>query len=367
MSSKNGSSSLNGTKMSVPFSDHVPLSSLDKVIPLSVVLGVLFLVSVIGNALVCIVIIKRKDMRGVTNLLLFNMALSDLLSTVFFVPWAIAKEISPISWPLGDFMCRAPPVIASVSVSVSVYSMLALAVERYQAVVSPFNFRASRDSHRRAFLLMIGIWLVGCAIATPQAVVITTLEIPPVTYCLEDWSGSGGEEGSRAYIVVIFVVLFAIPLVVICGSYSVIMRKLWQPDNFMAAQSKSQDTRFEEQGSPNKLKIHGANMKRKTTYMLITVIVVFMICMLPFQILVLVAHFRLDLVLSEAFSISAKVAVVLATCSMASNPFIYSFFSEKFRRAFADVFKCRCDDEGQLESTQRKSSIVLLSSTTLPT
>ena len=73
-------------------------------------------------------------MRGVTNLLLFNMALSDLLSTVFFVPWAIAKEISPISWPLGDFMCRAPPVIASVSVSVSVYSMLALAVERYLSI-----------------------------------------------------------------------------------------------------------------------------------------------------------------------------------------------------------------------------------------
>ena len=52
MSSKNGSSSLNGTKMSVPFSDHVPLSSLDKVIPLSVVLGVLFLVSVIGKPFV---------------------------------------------------------------------------------------------------------------------------------------------------------------------------------------------------------------------------------------------------------------------------------------------------------------------------
>ena len=52
MSSKNGSSLLNGTKMSVPFSDSVPLSSLDKVIPLSVVLGALFLVSLIGKPFV---------------------------------------------------------------------------------------------------------------------------------------------------------------------------------------------------------------------------------------------------------------------------------------------------------------------------
>ena len=52
MSSKNGSSLLNGTKMSVPFSDNVPLSSLDKVIPLFVVLGVLFLVFLIGKPFV---------------------------------------------------------------------------------------------------------------------------------------------------------------------------------------------------------------------------------------------------------------------------------------------------------------------------
>lgn len=69
-------------------------------------------------------------MRSVTNLLLFNMALSDFISTVFFVPSALAVEISPNSWPLGDFMCRAPPVIGTVSVSVSIYSMVALAVER---------------------------------------------------------------------------------------------------------------------------------------------------------------------------------------------------------------------------------------------
>lgn len=84
----------------------------------------------VGNALVCFVVFKKKDMRSVTNLLLFNMALSDFMSTLFFVPSALAVEISPYSWPLGDFMCRAPPVIGTVSVSVSIYSMVALAVER---------------------------------------------------------------------------------------------------------------------------------------------------------------------------------------------------------------------------------------------
>lgn len=364
-------SDFNDSKLSTPFvrgvAVKVPLAPLGKVTAFSVVYGVLFLASIIGNALVCFVVFKRKDMRSVTNLLLFNMALSDFISTVFFVPSALAVEISPNSWPLGDFMCRAPPVIGTVSVSVSIYSMVALAVERYQAVVSPFNFRASRDSHKRAFLLLIGIWLVSCAIATPQALVLTTVDIPPVTLCFEDWTRiSGGEAGNRVYTSVTFGVLFVIPLLVICVCYSVIFRKLWHPNNALAGQNRSRDADPEEQMSSNKLKIHGANMKRKTTYMLLTVIVVFVICMLPTQLLVLVVQFRQSVLFSEAFLVSTKIAPVLALCSMTCNPFIYSFFSNKFRRAFADVFKCRCEGDSQLESIQRKSSVVLLSSTTMP-
>lgn len=81
-------------------------------------------------------------MRTVTNLFLFNMALSDLLSTVFTIPPMLAIEISPHYWPLGDFMCRATPVINTISVSVSINTMVALALERY----IPAHFRLSSYS-----------------------------------------------------------------------------------------------------------------------------------------------------------------------------------------------------------------------------
>ena len=85
----------------------------------------------LGNALVCIVIIKRKDMRTITNLFLFNMAVSDLLSIVLFVPGLLALEISPYYWPLGEFMCLATRVISTISLAVSIFSMTVLAIERY--------------------------------------------------------------------------------------------------------------------------------------------------------------------------------------------------------------------------------------------
>ena len=209
---------------------------------------------------------------------------------------------------------------------------------------------------------MFAIWLVSSAIAVPQALVVTTTDLPPYRYCTEDWTGYGGERGNRIYTVVAFVVLFAIPIVVICVSYAIIMRKLWQPEHVLTDQ-QAHGTDSQEHAS-HKLTIHGAKNKRKTTYMLLTVIVVFLICMLPFQIMVLVAPFvHAEVLRSDAFFVSTKISSVLAVCSMACNPFIYSFFSEKFRRAFTDVFKCRCEDDNQQAITQ--SSIVLLSSTVL--
>ena len=152
--------------------------------------------------------------------------------------------------------------------------------------------------------------------------------------------------GNRVYTVVAFVVLFAIPIVVICVSYAIIMRNLWQPEHVLTNQ-QARVTENEERGS-HKIRetIYGAKKKRKTTYMLLTVIVVFLICMLPFQIIILINAF-ITVSPSDAFNVAIKMSSVLAACSVACNPFIYSFFSAKYRKAFLDVFKCRCEDDSQ--------------------
>ena len=69
-------------------------------------------------------------MRSVTNLFLLNMAISDILSTIVFIPALLALRISPQYWPLGGFMCRASGLISTISMSVSIYTMVVLALER---------------------------------------------------------------------------------------------------------------------------------------------------------------------------------------------------------------------------------------------
>lgn len=348
--------------------DEVSVSPVEKVAVFSVIYGIIFLVAVVGNGFVCIVITRRKDMRTLTNLFLLNMSISDLLSALFTIPSLMSDQISPNEWPLGGFMCRAVRVISSISVSVSVYTMMVLAVERYQAIVNPFTVRASRKKVRRTVILMVLTWLVSFAIASPQAFVVTIQN----KRCVEDWTGKGGILGNRIYTVVAFILLFVLPILVIGSSYIMIIRTLWQPepslsDDATTARSVRGLSSSNNQPSYNANRayaIRRAKKKSKTTYMLLTVIATFLTCMLPFQVTILLQAFMELPFQTVGFSVFVNFSSVLALCSMACNPFIYSFFSDKFRKAFVDVFRCRCEEDGQQAPT---TSVMLVSSTMLQT
>lgn len=72
-------------------------------------------VSLFGNLLVCYVILKRKRMRISTNLLMANLALSDLLMTVINIPFNIAR-ILLTDWPFGSTLCILVPLVQVTSV-----------------------------------------------------------------------------------------------------------------------------------------------------------------------------------------------------------------------------------------------------------
>ena len=69
----------------------------------------IFLVSLAGNAVIGIIVYKRKTMRKPNNYLIVNMAMSDLLVPIFLIPWEIQKlyiDSWLISGPLGQALCN---------------------------------------------------------------------------------------------------------------------------------------------------------------------------------------------------------------------------------------------------------------------
>ena len=52
-------------------------------VPLTLLYLVIFISGVVGNAAVCLVIVKNKSMHTATNYYLFSLAISDLMILVF--------------------------------------------------------------------------------------------------------------------------------------------------------------------------------------------------------------------------------------------------------------------------------------------
>lgn len=70
------------------------------------IFAIVFLVSVVGNILVCLVIFGTPRMRTTRNFLLVNLAVSDLTVALLCIPFDVALKITEPHWPLGAAMCN---------------------------------------------------------------------------------------------------------------------------------------------------------------------------------------------------------------------------------------------------------------------
>ncbi|KAL8174028.1 UNVERIFIED_CONTAM: Neuropeptide FF receptor 1 [Gekko kuhli] len=97
----------NGTQMGgrhpnstfLPYYQHSPAVAAIFIIAYLIV----FLSCMAGNSLVCMVVMKNQHMRTVTNLFIFNLAISDLLVGIFCVPTTLMDNlITDVSVDKGE-------------------------------------------------------------------------------------------------------------------------------------------------------------------------------------------------------------------------------------------------------------------------
>ncbi|KAL8603530.1 hypothetical protein ACOMHN_052759 [Nucella lapillus] len=66
---------------------------------------VIFTVGVVGNFLVCFVVLRSRHMQSVTNLFIVNLAVADFFVLIFSSPPTVLQTVTE-TWFLGDAMCK---------------------------------------------------------------------------------------------------------------------------------------------------------------------------------------------------------------------------------------------------------------------
>lgn len=107
-------------------------------IVIAVVLVVIMLVCGVGNCLFIASLVRYKQLRNLTNLLITNLAVSDVLVAAVCCPFLLDYYVvKQLSWDHGLLLCAATNYLRTVSLYVSTNALLAIAVDRWVQRADP--------------------------------------------------------------------------------------------------------------------------------------------------------------------------------------------------------------------------------------
>ncbi|XP_048189843.1 neuromedin-U receptor 2 [Perognathus longimembris pacificus] len=300
-------------------------------LPVSAVYALIFLAGVAGNALVCLVIVRHQAMRTPTNYYLFSLAVSDLLVLLLGLPLETYELWHNYPFPLGPAGCWFKTALFETGCFASVLGVAAVSVERYVAVVHPFQ--AKLDSTRRRALRVLGaIWSLSVVCSLPNAGVHGIR--------LQHFPNGSLVPGSATCAVITpmwiynFIVqvtsflFYLLPMVLISILYLLMGLRL-KKDKSLEAEETT-------------VNIHRPSRK-PVTKMLFVLVLVFAVCWTPFHIDRLFFSFVEEWTesLAVAFNLTHVVSGVFFYLSSAVNPIIYNLLSRRFQTAFRNVISCK--------------------------
>lgn len=293
---------------------------------------ILCILGFVGNSLVIITYALYKKTKSMTDVYLLNVAIADLLF-VLALPFLVYNERS--SWSMGPVACK----LLRGSYSVNLYSgMLLLAcisTDRYIAIVQARrSFRLRSLSYSRLICAVIWTFAVLVSIPTfyfyqfyqpthlsPFIMVDDEEEdqtSSPPQYVCELWF----EDRDTALIAKVAIpstqlaVGFFLPLFIMIFCYTSIIVTLMKAKNFQ---------------------------RHKAVRVVLAVVVVFIVCHLPYNLVLLcdtVKMFQLGACsASDAWKTALVVMQSVAYLHCCLNPVLYAFIGVKFRNHFRRIFQ----------------------------
>ncbi|XP_058510524.1 somatostatin receptor type 5-like [Solea solea] len=278
----------------------------------AVIYTIVFIVGFLGNTLVIYVVIRYVKMKTVTNMYILNLALADELY-ILGIPF-LGTNSALSYWPYGDFFCKVCMTADAMSQFSSTFCLTVMSIDRYLAVVYPIRSTKWRNP-QVAKIFNIMVWVVSFLIVLP--VTIYSHVQKEFNTCNISWP-EPRDSWSIAFILYTSILGFFGPVFVISLCYLLIVIKV-----------RSAGVRA---GVTNRRR-----SERKVTKMVVIIVLVFVICWLPFFITNIV---NLVYIIPESKTTATVyfVLVILTYVNSCANPILYGFLSDNFKQSFQKVF-----------------------------
>nr|UQI50261.1 QRFP-like peptide receptor [Haliclona caerulea] len=291
---------------------------------------IIFLISAVGNSMVCIIILRRKNMKTVTNYFILNLAIADLALTCICIPFDIPVQEMNYVWPYGAFMCKILYPLQTLALYASIYTLTAVGLTRYWAIVHPLRRQLTIY---KAKILIVAIWVFSSIPVCPYMIILRYSD----NSCDESWDNPNTR---KVYTAFLFTTQYVLPLIVIATAYVSIAAELRKREFVTECLRRQQ---LEE--------------TRKIVRMLVVVTVLFAACMLPNNIMWMWLDFGQADQHFKYFWEVVAFCNILTFANSAANPLCYTMLNENYRKEFKSALTfCISKADEQVAGRLRKES-----------
>ena len=211
-------------------------------------------------------------------MLILNMAIADLLVTVFWMPASLLffhMEGRWIGGTFGEISCKFVRFSCQLSIPASIAVLMVVSIDRFFAVVYPMKARTFRLKIK---MMTLAAWVCSAAYAIPYGISFGILEHDGIYYCSPWFPPLDNMTSFQIYYLITFVFFYCTPLLILMVLYTLMSRKLWKtriPGNVTEERHKSSEQE-----------------KRRVISALISITVVFAVFWFPPHVMHYITVFR---------------------------------------------------------------------------
>ena len=286
------------------------------------------LVALFGNSLIIHTVRTKRRLRKVPfNILIVSMASADILDALIAPPISIWFALRGKVWfggIAGAVSCKLMQFLLFVSLCASVFTLTAIALDRYTAIVHVMKKPFTKKTVK---LAAFASWLLAVLLSASWLYRFRLDHDPDtgVVRCIAQWS----EDRAKNRQIGVYesttrlVLLYVIPLSLLGVLYSAIVHVLRKRRGLAESVSEKRIQR----------------QNRAVIRMLVTLVLLFAFCWLPIQVVSSLASFDRE-VLRCAPRPVTLFSYWLGHANSAINPCIYMIFNENFRKCLMDFLCC---------------------------
>ncbi|RZF46438.1 hypothetical protein LSTR_LSTR012513 [Laodelphax striatellus] len=305
------------------------------------VMWTLFILIVLGNSAVLLTLLLRKNRKSRMNFFIMQLAIADLAVGLIQVLTDIIVRMT-IAWHAGNLACKVVRYLQAVVTYSSTYVLVALSIDRYDAIKHPMKFSGS---WRRAKVLVAVAWFLSLLFSTPSMVLFEVQMVQGQLQCwieLTEWQW-------QLYMTVVALLIFVIPAIIITACYAIIVSTIWSKsshivvvDNVHKRNNKGLfDKSSHHHHHHHHLHDHDSRRassrglipkaKVKTVKMTFVIVFVFILCWSPYIVFDLLQVYGFVPKTQTNMAVATLIQS-LAPLNSSANPIIYCLFSTHFCR-----------------------------------